>query len=152
MSLSQKKIRGRSVQGFTLIELLVVVLIIGILASIAVPQYFKVVEKGKLVEATAWISNIRNSEERFYNAQGTYEPDFTKLDITFAGGTGLKFFENPAIVGTACSSGDDGFTVTLTRVDKAPNKSPKRYGPYTVVFDSCKGTFAYNCTNCSDFN
>ncbi len=69
-------------RGFTLIELLVVVLIIGILAAVAVPQYQKAVEKARAVEAISALTSIMKGVELYMLANGSGVPTFDQLDIS----------------------------------------------------------------------
>ena len=86
-------------QGFTLLELLIVVVIIGILAAIALPQYRKIVEKARMSEAIIMVEKIADAQERYYLINNDYTRDINDLDIDIIGEDTTYSGRIPAIKG-----------------------------------------------------
>ena len=123
MSLFTKPFSARKInQGFTLIELIIVVIIIGILASVGVSRYPKVVKKAKIAEADSVLGVMRGAQMRYAaEHDGGYTEIETELDIDipgYGGYTASKYFTyTSATNGTVTATGKDtmaGVTVTLT--------------------------------------
>ena len=87
-------------RGFTLIELLVVVLIIGILSSIALPQYTNAVEKARLSEALSMIGSLKTGIDAYVLANGYDE------HVEFVGQSDVAL-DVDAEASLDCSAGED---------------------------------------------
>ena len=68
-------------QAFTLIELLVVVLIIGILAAVALPQYNRAVDRSRITPYIGLAQEIIKAEKIYFMANGRYTPRLDLLDV-----------------------------------------------------------------------
>ncbi|WP_428050345.1 type IV pilin protein [Candidatus Avelusimicrobium caledoniensis] len=79
-------------KGFTLIELLVVVLIIGILAAMAMPQYFKAVERSRMTEAVTLLGNIAQAQQRKFMQINKFTENYKALDVAPKGATGASYY------------------------------------------------------------
>ena len=66
-------------RGFTLIELLVVMSIIGVLLTIAVPRYFRTVQRSKETVLRRDLSVVRESIDRYYGDLGQYPEALSAL-------------------------------------------------------------------------
>ena len=97
--------------GFTLIELLVVVLIIGILAAMAMPQYFKAVERSRMAEAVTLMNSITQAQRRKFMQTNRYADSFEGLDVSPKGARGERYYTKGD---SQTGAGGNGFLVLLS--------------------------------------
>lgn len=98
--------------GFTLLEIIIVIIIIGILASLALPKFFKTVEFSRSTEALSSLGAIRRAMDLCYQPTRSYAPCnvFTNLSIEDPGAIpGARWSYS---LGTPTA---DTYTITATR-------------------------------------
>ena len=105
-------------RGFTLIELLVIILIIGILAELALPDYQRAVEVSRVGAALAYSRAFRDSVDRYYMAHNRFptSPDVLDIGLTEC----PKYFE--------CRY---GYLATEGKLEMWRKNGPFEYGLFT---------------------
>jgi type IV pilus assembly protein PilE len=98
-------------KGFTLIEVMITVVIVGILAAIAYPNYTQFVAKGARADGLAGLMNVSNRQEQFYLDHRSFAIDMTEIGLS----TDPWIVENTYYEIDTTLSGD-GYTVTATAV------------------------------------
>ncbi|MCK5580378.1 MAG: prepilin-type N-terminal cleavage/methylation domain-containing protein [Candidatus Omnitrophica bacterium] len=99
--------------GFTLLEIIIVIIIVGVLASLALPRFFATVEFSRSTEAFASLAAVRQSVERCYLMTRDYtecDENFNELDLEDPGTSPGAHFG----YGVAASSAT-AYTITATR-------------------------------------
>lgn len=120
----------RSDRGFTLIELMIVVVIVGVLAAIAIPNYSKHVRKGRRVDAKSAVLDVAARQEKYFATHNQYATDFDALKM----GIGTSLYINGTTAGNSYYQlsllpvGVAGYTVKAV---------PTSFGKQDI--DECKG-------------
>ena len=110
--------------GFSLVELTIVVIILGVLATFAVPRFMRVVERTKASESFAYLAEIQSAQARYNAENGEYAQNVIDLDIQLSAPNHFT--------AAAPTSGDweIEWSMELTRTGASSG-----YGTYTVVFN-----------------
>ena len=136
----QKTFPADKTPGFTLIELLVVVLIIGILAAVALPQYEIVVWKSRFASYMPIVKHLKDAQEAFYLANGRYAANLEELGVDmpagtpvtrgpmFGSGSGIKYTHGMIVFANDRFAG-------VSRGDEANQP----FGGYMVAYDNISG-------------
>ena len=140
-------------KAFTLIELLVVVLIIGILAAIAVPQYQKSVWRSKAKGMLFNLKSLHEAMQVYYLANGSYPTKLSDLDITFNEYTKDCIYSGPVYTADSCKANDDSnlFIGVVKGVARGHAITQFNSGPYRSAGFTIKAGGKITCYEHIDY-
>ncbi len=102
--------------GFTLLELLIVVAVIGILLAFALPAYQRYVQRGKLSEAIATLSDLRVKMEQYYQDNRNYGAAGGSCGVAMPTAPAAKYFVYTCALGTGSgdTTGNQSYRLTAS--------------------------------------
>ena len=131
--------------GVTLIELMIVIVVIGILASIAVPSYRNYVTRAQRTDAMSALLRVAAAQEKFYLQNNTYAATGF-LDDAPPAGLGINGTENGwytlAITSTDLTR---NFTVTATPVAGGAQATDTHCASFSLTSAGAKGATNTDC-------
>lgn len=89
-------------KGFTLIELMVVIVIMGILASLAIPRFLRATDKAKLTEWKSIVKQIVTLQEAYRQYYDTYASQGTPVGLAISEYSGAKKINCPDVNDSIC--------------------------------------------------
>ena len=106
--------------GFTLIELMIVIAIIGILASVAIPQYQVYTQRTEATTALSSIRTLQLAVQEYYSVNGELPADLADLASTGINATALtEIADGTALISGVAVADDDTAAITITFDDDA---------------------------------
>lgn len=116
-------------KGFTLIELIMVVVIIGVLASIAIPKFGNTKEKAYVAGMKADLRNLVTAQEAYFAEYVTYASSTSSLNYNVSTGNSVNLISITA-TGTGWSATASNTGTAHTCGIYIGNATPPMAGAY----------------------
>ena len=117
-------------RGLTLVELLIVPVIVGIMGSLAYPQYLEFTARAKRTEARAALLQVATNQERFYLSNSTFTNDLTNLG--FGAASDVKTNSGAYIVNVTAA---DATNFTAVATYQNPDSEKDKCLTFTITGD-----------------
>jgi len=128
MNTVQKKIHSR---GFTLIELVIVIIVLGVLVSIALPNYARSVERAKCSQAIQILKSMRSAALSYFSDNQTF------AGITVQGlenQVGARFFSGDVAANVAGNKNKDWYySIPASTATRIQVQATRRRGPHAAA-------------------
>ena len=148
---STRMAKLRDTEGFTLIELLIVVVIIGILAAIAIPQFSSTKEKAYDATAKSDLRNLMTAQEGHFADYQQYAATLAPMTGTESSSTLLFAASSGIVTGGGGYNATPGIDVSVSGTPSNGYVATARHpASETCFFVGVGGTLAGEITKSTD--